>query len=76
MKPYENQTGKSSIQAYQLYLDAIKIRFANGSVYLFTHENCGEENITELKHFAQLGDGLQRFIKKHGLLPKADKLEG
>lgn len=75
MKPYQNQTGKSSIKAYQLYLDAIKIRFANGSVYLFTNENCGADNIAEIKRYAQLGDGLQRFIKRRNLLQKADKIE-
>ena len=76
MKPYENHSGQSSVKAYQLYLDAIKIQFTDESVYLFTNENCGIKQITQLKILAKNGDGLENYIRQNQLLDKADRLEG
>lgn len=74
MKTYKNISGNADVKSYQLYLDAIKIRFADGSIYLFTHENSGEENVTRLKALAIEGKGLSTYIRDIGTA-SAQKLE-
>lgn len=74
MKTYKNLSKQSDIKAYQLYLDAIKIQFANEEIYLFTHENSGEKIIAKMKTLAAAGKGLGTYIQFIGN-DSAQKLE-
>ena len=64
MKRYGNHHGNSGIAAYEEGDDFIRIRFTNGSVYLYTYESAYEEDIEEMKLLAREGLGLARFINE------------
>ncbi|MFT3795489.1 hypothetical protein [Flavobacterium sp.] len=66
MKAYKNLSKQSAVKAYQPYLDAIKIQFDDGTVYLFTHENSGEEIVSKMKALASEGQGLGSYIRSIG----------
>ena len=62
MKRYGNRHGNSGIAAYEEGPDFIKIRFTSGSIYLYTYDSAGEDDIEEMKALAKEGEGLTRFI--------------
>ena len=62
MKRYGNRHGNSGIAAYETGADFIRIRFTSGSVYLYTYNSAGEDDIEEMKELAKEGAGLTRFI--------------
>lgn len=66
---------QSDIKAYQLYLDAIKIQFADGSIYLYTNDNTGAEIVGKMKILAAEGQGLETFIRESVGNDSAQQLE-
>ena len=62
MKRYGNRHGNSGIAAYEVGKDFIRLRFTSGSVYLYTYDSAGEDDIEEMKELAKEGEGLTRFI--------------
>lgn len=74
MKTYKNLNGNSDVKTYQFYGDAIKIRFSDDTVYLYTDEKSGEENIAQMKLLAAQGKGLGTFIKANISKDAAEKL--
>ena len=48
--------------AYEAGARFIRIRFTSGSVYLYTYDSAGEDDIEEMKELAREGEGLTRFI--------------
>ena len=68
MKPYENLSGNSGVEAYELGPDFIRVRFRSGGTYLYTYENVGEENVEKMKELAESGRGLATFINQHELV--------
>ena len=62
MKRYGNLHGNSGIAAYEEGSDFIRIRFTSGSVYLYTYDSAGKDDIEEMKELAKEGEGLTRFI--------------
>ena len=62
MKRYGNRHGNSGIAAYEEGDDFIRIRFTSGSVYPYTYNSAGEDDIEEMKELAKEGEGLTRFI--------------
>ena len=42
--------------------DFIRVQFSTGSVYLYTYESAGSENIEEMKELASKGEELNSFI--------------
>lgn len=62
MERYGNNDGDSGVRAYEIGLDFIRINFSSGSVYLYTYESAGKDNIEQMKLLAQRGDGLNTFI--------------
>ena len=62
MKRYGNRHGNSGIAAYETGARFIRIRFTSGSVYLYTYNSTGEDDIEEMKALAKEGEGLTRFI--------------
>lgn len=64
MKRYKNLSGGSGIVAYESGPDFIRVRFSSGSVYLYTYESAGSENIEDMKELASKGEGLNSFINE------------
>ena len=62
MKRYGNRHGNSGIAAYEMGSKFISLRFTSGSVYLYTYDSAGEDDIEEMKELAKEGEGLTRFI--------------
>ena len=62
MDPYRNVGGNSGVVAYESGSDFIRVQFSSGSVYLYTYESAGAENIEEMKELASKGEGLNSFI--------------
>lgn len=65
METYKNLGGNSGISSYAFENDFIKIKFKDGSVYLYTYASTGMENVEQMKKFAQKGRGLTTFINKY-----------
>ena len=68
MKPYGNLHGNSGVAAYEEGPDFIRVQFTSGSIYLYTYESNGPENVEIMKELAREGRSLQRFINKVGSL--------
>lgn len=65
MTPYRKLSGNSGVTHYELASDSIKIKFNNGSVYLYTHAITGEGHISKMKQLATSGKGLSTYISQH-----------
>ncbi|MDO9557186.1 MAG: hypothetical protein Q7J82_06355 [Coriobacteriia bacterium] len=50
------------MREYEVGPDYIRVRFSDGSVYLYTYASAGESNIERMKQLARSGDGLNSFI--------------
>lgn len=59
---YQDRSGKSGVMDYDIGQDSITIYFKKGSVYKWTYESCGQDNVDEMKRLAQLGSGLNSYI--------------
>lgn len=64
MKSYENVSGTSAIVAFEIGDDSIKVKFVDGSIYLFTYRSAGSANVEQMKKYATFGHGLQGFINR------------
>ncbi len=62
MKTYKNLGGDSGIIAYEFGADFIRVKFSDGSLYLYTHTSAGIQNIKTMKQLARNGEGLNAFI--------------
>ena len=62
MKRYGNLHGNSGIAAYEDGPDFIRIRFTSGSIYLYTYDSAGEDDIEEMKELAERRRRGTRFI--------------
>ncbi len=62
MERYKNLSGGSGVVAYESGPDFIRAQFASGSVYLYTYESAGSENIELMKELASKGEELNSFI--------------
>ena len=62
MELYRNLGGDSGIEAYEAGPDFIRVQFSDGSVYLYTYESAGSQNIEHMKQLAVNGQGLNSFI--------------
>ena len=64
MERYANNGGNSNVAAYEIDRSSIKVQFRDGSIYLYTNESTGTDNLERLKQLAQAGQGLNSFIGK------------
>lgn len=64
MKKYKNLSGKSGVLAYEPGTDYIKIKFTDGSVYLYTYKSAGKNLIEKMKQLAIEGKGLSTYISR------------
>lgn len=65
MPRYENLEGDSTITHYKIGPDRIKVRFSDSSVYEYSYDSAGRENIEHMKQLARDGEGLQSFINRN-----------
>ena len=62
MERYKNLSGDSKVVRYQIAKDAMTIRFADCSVYIYTNQSADPDNISKMKSLAIAGKGLGTFI--------------
>ena len=74
MEIYRNLAGDSSVVGYELGESTIKVKFTDGSVYLYDNANTGRMNVEEMKRLAREGQGLHGFIKRYVRNDYAEKL--
>lgn len=59
---YKNLSGDSKVVRYQIAKDAVTIRFADCSVYIYTNQSADHDTISKMKTLAPAGKGLGTFI--------------
>jgi hypothetical protein len=64
MRRYKNHGGSSGVVAYEIGEDSIKVRFRDGSNYLYTHKTPGKKLVDRMKELAEAGEGLHGYISK------------
>ncbi len=62
MRSYRNLSGNSGVTAFQRGRTYIRVEFSGESVYRYTHQSAGRNNIDEMKRLARQGEGLNSFI--------------
>ncbi|MES2898344.1 MAG: hypothetical protein V4723_01385 [Pseudomonadota bacterium] len=65
MTLYRNSSRQSGVRAYEIGKDSIRVRFADGAVYDYTHSVTGRAEVEQMKRLAQAGQGLCTFISQH-----------
>ncbi len=65
MTIYRNSTRRSGVRAYEIGTDRIRVRFADGSLYDYTHAVTGRTEVEQMKRLARAGEGLCTFINQH-----------
>jgi hypothetical protein len=64
MQRYKNSVN-SGVLAYDIGADRIKIKFLDGTIYLYTYDSAGSEAIEQMKALAASGKGLTTFINQN-----------
>ncbi len=59
---YKNLNGDSKVVKYEIAKDGVIIKFADFSVYRYTNQSAGPDNISKMKSLAISGKGLGTFI--------------
>lgn len=62
MDVYRDVNGDSGVAACECGSDFIRVRFKDGSVYLYTYGSAGAHAIEKMKALAAAGDGLNAYI--------------
>jgi len=62
---YENISGESNVSGYNIGPDFIQVMFSSGSVYTYSYDSAGQENVEEMKRLAIAGQGLGSFIQNN-----------
>jgi hypothetical protein len=62
MLQYKNVAGDSKVKRFHIAKDALTVRFADCSVYLYTNQSADPVNISKMKTLALAGKGLGTFI--------------
>jgi hypothetical protein len=65
MDIYKNLGRNSSVRAYEIGNDSITVQFSDGTVYLYTYQSAGQNNIEKMKALAIAGRGLNSYIMLH-----------
>ena len=65
MQNYRNQPGNSGVGAYAIHVDAIVVRFVNGSTYRYARASAGARHLAAMKKLARAGAGLSAYISRH-----------
>lgn len=73
MEKYRDVDGDSGVVQYEIGPNFIRVRFSDGSIYLYTYASAGSENVERMKQLARAGDGLNAFINTYVLKKYARK---
>lgn len=65
MDRYSDVDGDSGVAAYQIGGGFIRVQFKDNSIYLYTNQSAGVDNIEKMKVLAEQGNGLNAFINKY-----------
>ncbi|WP_084022286.1 hypothetical protein [Chlorobaculum limnaeum] len=65
MIPYKNIHRLSSILAYELGDESIRIEFVSGAVREYTYANVGRDHVEAMKKCATKGKGLGSYVMKN-----------
>ena len=65
MQPYQNNSGRSNIDAFEIGPDFVKVAFSNGKTYTYTYNSVGQEVVDQMKTLASSGSGLNGFINQY-----------
>ncbi len=65
MTRYLNLSGESNVWGYEIGTAYIRVRFNDGSIYLYTYESAGKFHIENMKQLAVAGQGLNSYINRH-----------
>ena len=63
MQRYQNAGGKSDVARFHIAKDSVIVRFTCHSVYQYSNQSAGPENVSKMKELALAGKGLGTFIK-------------
>ncbi len=64
MERYKNIGGDSGVAEFENGSSFIRVKFDDGSVYLYTYASAGSQKIEQAKRLAVAGEGLNAFINK------------
>lgn len=59
---YKNLSGDSKVVRYEVTKDVVTVQFADHSVYNYSNQSAGLDNIGKMKTLAAAGKGLGTFI--------------
>lgn len=76
MQRYRNLGGNSGVVAFEHSKNSIKVRFHDGSEYLYDIQSAGSGNILQMIALAERGWGLNSFISRHVKKGYAARLYG
>ena len=65
LRRYKKRHHDSGVTAYEIGDDYIKVEFADGPLYLYTHEVPGTREVEQMKKLAMEGKGLSTFISRN-----------
>lgn len=65
LRRYKNRHHDSGVTAYEIGDDYIKVEFADGPLYLYTHDVPGPREVEQMKKLAMEGKGLSTFISRN-----------
>jgi hypothetical protein len=66
MKTYKSRSGKTSgVTGYEVGEDYIRVRFAGGQVYTYSHRSCGRTHVGNMIALAEAQKGLSTYISRH-----------
>jgi hypothetical protein len=64
MRLYENQSGTSGVQSYEIGDRSITVRFAEGGTYLYDQRKPGKQHVAQMIALARAGAGLATYINQ------------
>ncbi len=62
---YKNLGGDSGVYSYEIGDSWIRIKFSDGSVYLYTSSKPGVSEVNKMKQLAEAGQGLNEYINRY-----------
>ncbi|MDR1101846.1 MAG: hypothetical protein LBL34_05790 [Clostridiales bacterium] len=65
MKYYANLGGNSNVVSYEYGDTSITVQFSSGVPYTYSYESAGMANVETMKKLADVGQGLNAFIKRN-----------
>ena len=75
MRFYENNTGASGVESFEIGDRAITVRFAEGGTYLYDQQKPGKVHVAQMIALARAGAGLATYINQQARGNYARKLD-